>query len=47
MQKLTVFLMYERIKGKESFWYPYFNVMTDPESITIWPEGMCAELQDP
>ena len=45
-KKLSVFLMYEKVKGKLSFYSPYINVICNPDSIILWDEEICKEFQD-
>ena len=35
---LTVFIMYEYQFGKDSFWYPYINLMPDVEFFCNWAD---------
>jgi hypothetical protein len=34
---MIFFLLFELCKGKDSFWYPYFEITDKPELITDWP----------
>lgn len=33
---LTVYLTYEYTKDKDSFYYPYLNILPDPGNISEW-----------
>ena len=35
---LTVFVMHERAKGKDSFWHPYFEVVQLIDQPATWPD---------
>ena len=43
---LIVLLMYEYLKGEESFWKPYLDLMPDVKFFCHWPEGLVAATQD-
>ena len=43
---LAIFIMYEVSKGKESFYYPYINILPSPESSMLWNDKEIRELQD-
>jgi hypothetical protein len=42
-----VFLIYEHLKGKKSFWYPYFNVIDPDELPTHWDSKLLDVIEDP
>ena len=39
---LIVYLVYERLKGEESFYHPYFEMVDAPEPTCYWPEDTLA-----
>ncbi|OMJ86347.1 hypothetical protein SteCoe_12134 [Stentor coeruleus] len=43
---LWIFVLYEKLKGPESFWYPYFTTMSGFSNMIDWTEEELAELQD-
>lgn len=43
---LWVYLVYERLKGAESFYFDYFNVVGDSEMLLDWDESEVLSLQD-
>ena len=43
---LVLFIMHEMLKGKESFWHPYFSILPQPESIIRWSDAELMELQN-
>ena len=43
---IWIFLMNERRKGRDSFFYPYINVIDQPEILCDWSESELSELQD-
>ena len=43
---LWVFVMYERLKGKNSLWYHYFSTITGFNNLIDWSEEELHELQD-
>jgi hypothetical protein len=42
---LTMYLSYELSKGKDSFFYPYLNILPVPGSISTWSSKELEELQ--
>jgi hypothetical protein len=47
---LVLYVIYERNKGKESFWHPYFDVVDPGVPACFWSEDSlkkidCPELQ--
>lgn len=38
--------MHELVKGKDSFWYPYFQITEKTDMPQAWSEDDLAELQD-
>jgi len=43
---IAVFLMHERLKGEESFWSPYLDILPDPHGVGDWSREEQLELQD-
>ena len=43
---LTVYIMYEYLKGEESFYAPFLAILPEPGSIVQWSDSELAELQD-
>ncbi|GBG32761.1 Histone-lysine N-methyltransferase setd3 [Hondaea fermentalgiana] len=43
---IAVFLMHERLQGKDSFWFPYLEVLPTPGGIGEWSHEEQLELQD-
>ncbi|OMJ89573.1 hypothetical protein SteCoe_8279 [Stentor coeruleus] len=43
---LWVFILYEKLKGTESFWYPYFKTLKGFSNIIEWSDEELSELQD-
>lgn len=43
---LWVFILYEKLKGSESFWYPYFKTLKGFSNIIDWTDEELGELQD-
>ena len=35
---LTLFLLFELTKGRNSYWYPYLRILPEVESLTHWQE---------
>jgi len=44
---LVFYLLVEFGKGRDSFWFPYFEVVALPESLSLWDERDLDELHDP
>lgn len=44
---LWTFMIYERLKGPNSFWYPYFSIVRDFDLLSNWSAEELAELHDP
>ncbi|CDW88807.1 set domain protein [Stylonychia lemnae] len=43
---LIVFVWHELLKGEESFWYHYFQIINQSDLPMLWTEEEIAELQD-
>ena len=43
---MVFFLLFELSKGKDSLWYPYFEITDKPELVTDWPVSDLNEMQD-
>ncbi len=43
---LALYLMYERIKGESSFYYPYLQILPSPGTIAEWTQNQLLQLQD-
>ena len=43
---LAVFMMYEYQKGKDSYWFPYLNLLPDVEFFCNWDEKILDLLED-
>ena len=43
---LIVYVFMEMLKGEESFWYPYFQVINTCDLPMTWSEEDLAEFQD-
>lgn len=43
---IAVFLMHERLRGKDSFWHPYLQILPVPGGIGEWSHQEQLELQD-
>jgi hypothetical protein len=43
---LWVYVLYERLKGENSFWYPYFSTITGYNNLIDWTDEDLNELQD-
>ena len=37
---LMVFIIYERLKGDESFYHPYFDMVDSPVPTCFWPDEL-------
>ncbi|CAG9320802.1 unnamed protein product [Blepharisma stoltei] len=44
---MWTYIIYEKLKGAESFWFPYFETIKSMESVIDWDETEILELQDP
>ena len=42
---LSVFIMSERSKDKESFFYPFLQILPEPGTISSWPDSDLIQLQ--
>ena len=42
---MTVYLMHERLKGEESFYQPYINILPDINNLTEWCDDDLMLLQ--
>lgn len=40
---LLVYLIYERLKGEESFYYPYLEMLDSTLHATYWPDDVIAK----
>ena len=43
---LTVCLLYEYLRGAQSFWKPYLDMLPDVRLFCLWPPQVIAEGQD-
>eukprot|EP00606_Chrysophyceae_sp_TOSAG23-5_P001479 GSChrysophyteH2.ASY1.ANO1.100.1 assembled CDS len=43
---LTVYIMYEYLKGEASFYAPFLAILPEPGSVVQWSDSELAELQD-
>jgi hypothetical protein len=43
---LALFMMYEYQKGKESFWFPYLNLLPDVEFFCHWKQKWLDATED-
>ena len=43
---LWAFLMFEKLKGDQSFWHPYFRIIPEIELLMDWSNLELSELQD-
>ena len=43
---LWVFVLYEKLKGRNSFWYHYFSTITGYNNLADWSGIELEELQD-
>eukprot|EP00357_Protocruzia_adherens_P016911 CAMPEP_0114994628 /NCGR_PEP_ID=MMETSP0216-20121206/13249_1 /TAXON_ID=223996 /ORGANISM="Protocruzia adherens, Strain Boccale" /LENGTH=722 /DNA_ID=CAMNT_0002358519 /DNA_START=25 /DNA_END=2193 /DNA_ORIENTATION=+ len=43
---LAMFLYFEKMQGKKSFWYPYLRAASSDPSLAEWTESQLDELQD-
>ena len=44
-KSIALYMMSECTRGKDSFWYPYFNIIGKPMSVSDWSEVELNELQ--
>ena len=44
---IWTFMVFERIKGPNSFWYPYFETVKEFELLMNWSKAELSELHDP
>ena len=44
--KLYLYIMYEQLKGKDSLWYPYFQIVEGMDLVMFWNPMELDELQD-
>lgn len=44
---LILFIIYERSKGTESFWHPYFEVVELVDLPGIWSDKKINQIMDP
>lgn len=44
---VIVYLMHERLKGPESFWYPYFDALDMGKPAYLWPPEAIEMCDDP
>lgn len=45
--RLHAFIISEKLKGEQSFYYPYLRMLKNPEILVDWSEDEIRELQDP
>lgn len=43
---IIFFVMYEMSKGRESFWFPYFQITEKTDMLGFWKNSDLDELQD-
>lgn len=43
---LATFLLYHHLKGVESFWYPYINVMNESDLVCNWTPDEISQFMD-
>jgi hypothetical protein len=43
---LLVYIMHEHLKGKESFWFPYFDAIDPVEMTCFWKDEYIETLDD-
>jgi hypothetical protein len=43
---LIIFLFYEMLKGEDSFWHPYFQIINVSDLPMLWTDEEIDELQD-
>lgn len=44
---MWIFVLYEKLKGKSSFWHPYFSTLSGCDNLIDWTMEELEELQDP
>ena len=44
---LVLYLIYEHLKGADSFWKPYLDLMPDVNFFCHWSEELVEATQDP
>ena len=44
--QLILYVMHEQLKGKESFFYPYFQIVNRSDLPFLWESGQVKEFQD-
>lgn len=44
---LTLYVMQEMLKGDQSFYWPYLNILPKPRNLRHWDDKNLEELQDP
>ena len=42
----AVYLMHEKIKGKDSFYYPFIQILPNPGNVSEWTDDELSWLQD-
>lgn len=42
---MTVYIMHERRKGEDSFYFPYLNILPDLNNLSEWKDEELAQLQ--
>lgn len=43
---MWIFVLFEKLKGKSSFWYPYFSTLSGCDNLIDWTHEELVELQD-
>mmetsp|Transcript_2543 Transcript_2543/g.3535 ORF Transcript_2543/g.3535 Transcript_2543/m.3535 type:complete len:313 (-) Transcript_2543:1488-2426(-) len=43
---LATFLMFEYLKGTNSFWHPYISVMNESDLVSSWPASQISQFMD-
>lgn len=44
---MALYIVYEKLKGKDSFYHPYFEILPEPDVLENWSDDELAELQHP